>query len=212
MQTTASTEVIDFIVMVLIAGNLFAVLVGVLMMVAPGRLDAWTRLGNTWISTRKLLKPLEVSRDTDTAMLRYPRVLGAVLLAGAVLILIKGWMFIAGISVVDGSRMLARFFAPTKLAAGAWETLWLSMIVLIVLGALSALAVGFLSMFKVEILKKWSGVANRWVSTRRAMKPLDRPYYGLDRFIRSKPRVWGGIITAFALYTLVMLLWFARVG
>ncbi len=212
MQTTASTEVIDFIIMVLIAGNLFAVLIGVMMVVAPGRLDAWSRLGNTWISTRKLLKPLEVSRDTDTAMLRYPRVLGAVLLAGAVLILIKGWMFIAGISAVDGGRILARFFAPTKLAAGAWETLWVSMIVLIALGALSALAVGLLSLFKVEILKKWSDVANRWVSTQRALKPLDRPHYGLDRIIRGKPRIWGGIITAFALYTLVMLLWFVRAG
>jgi len=202
----------DFFILLLIVGNLFAVFVGAMLLVAPDRLASWSRFGDSWISTRKLLKPLEVPHETEGTMLRYPRVLGVLLLLSGLFILIKGGLFISGLSAADGGRLLARFFATTDLPSGAWETLWLSLLGLILLGALLAVAVGVLALFKLEALHQWARLSNRWISTRQALKPLDQPHEGFDHLIRARPRLWGALIMLFALYSCVVLIWLSRTG
>ena len=210
MPSSAANDAIRYLVFLLIAGNLFALAIGVLMLVAPLRMNAWFSVTGKPISLRKLTKPLDAMRDTDTAMLRYSRVLGAVLLAGAVFILVQGGQLVFQLSAAEGGRLLARFFGAAKGSNAAWETLWTSVSIFIVLGALLALAVGAVSLFRLETLKRCSEVANRWISMRRALKPLAVANFGLVRHVREKPQLWGGIITAVALYSLVLLIWFAR--
>ena len=209
MPSSAGNDVVRYLILLLIAGNLFALAVGVMMLLAPARLNAWFNVTDRLISMRRLTKPLDVMRDTDTTLFRYSRVLGAAMLAGAVFILIKGGLFFSHLDVVEGGRLLARFFA----AGGpnpAWEALWLALGVFIMFGALLALVVGGLMLFRLETLRRWSEAANRWFSTRRAFKPLAVTNLGLVQHVRAKPQLWGGIIAAAALYSLVMLVWFAR--
>ncbi len=196
-----------YLILLLILGNLFALGIGVLMLVAPRRLGGIFKITDRWISMRRLTKPLDVPRQTDLAMLRYPRLLGAIMLVSAALILIKGANFISGVSVTDGGKLLARLYSGTRLSSGAWETLWLSLIIVIILGAVLAVAVGLMSLFKIGKLKDWATIANRWVSTRQMMKPLDMPHNNLDKLVRTQPRLWGGVITALALYSAVVLWW-----
>ena len=92
-----------FLILFLIFGNLFAFFIGVLMIAAPQRLGYLFKISNRWISTRRMTKPLEKPRQADRAMLRYPRMLGAIMLASAALILIKGIIFISGVSAADGA-------------------------------------------------------------------------------------------------------------
>ena len=200
-----------YFVLFLIAGNIFAVVVGVLMMTVPHRLRSWFSTGKQrGISLRKLTKPLDVSHETDRALLKHPQWLGAAMLVGSALILIKATMFISGVSAVEGGRLLARLYMATKLPSGAWETLWLSLISLIMLGASLALVVGLLLMFDVKTLKRWSKTCNRWISLRQVMKPVDKPSYGLDKLVRDTPRIWGGVITLLALYVTFMLIGLVR--
>ena len=199
-----------YFILFLIVGNIFAVVVGVLMMTVPQRLRSWFSAGKHGISLRKLTKPLDTSHDTDHALLKHPQWLGAAMLAGSALILIKGTIFISGVSAVEGGRLLARLYLATKLPSGAWETLWLSMISLIMLGASLALVVGLLLMFDIKTLKRWSKTCNRWISLRQVMKPSDKPSYGLDKLVRDTPRIWGGVITLLALYVTFMLIGFMR--
>ena len=194
-----------YLVVLLIFGNIFALIIGALMLVAPPRLKALFKFSNRWISTRQMTKPLAKPRPTDRAMLRYPRVLGAILLASAALILIKGAIFITGISVVDGGRLLARLYGDTDISSSVRESLWISLIAFIVLGAMTAVVVGLMSLFKLGQLKHWAESVNRWVSTRRLTKPLDMPHYHLDRLVVAQPRLWGGVITALALFSAVVL-------
>jgi hypothetical protein len=197
-----------YLILFLIFGNLFAFFIGVLMIAAPQRLGHLFRISNRWISTRRMTKPLEKPRQADRAMLRYPRVLGAIMLASAALILIKGIIFISGVSTADGGRLLARLYSGVNLSAVAWEVIWVTLITIILLGAILAIAVGLMSLFKLGQLKHWAESANRWVSTRQLTKPLDMPHYHLDKMVSAKPQLWGGVITALALFSSLVLWWF----
>lgn len=207
MQITPDS-MLYYLVVLLIFGNVFALVIGVLMLAAPQQLSALFKFSNRWISTRKLTKSLEKPRPTEPSMLRYPRVLGAILLASAALILIKGTIFITGMSAADGGRLLARLYGDANISSSAWESLWLSLIAFIALGAVMAIAVGLMSLFKPGQLKHWGNSINRWVSTRQLTKPLDTPHYHLDKLVVAQPRAWGGVITVLALFSAVVLWWF----
>ena len=197
-----------YLILFLIFGNLFAFFIGVLMIAAPQRLGNLFRISNRWISTRRMTKPLEKPRQADRAMLRYPRVLGAIMLASAALILIKGIIFISGVNAADGGRLLARLYSGVNLSAVAWEVMWVTLITIILLGAILAIVVGLMSLFKLGKLKHWAESANRWVSTRQLTKPLDMPHYHLDKMVSAKPQLWGGVITALSLFSSLVLWWF----
>ena len=207
MQITPDS-MLYYLVMLLIVGNVFAFGIGVLMLAAPQQLGAVFKFSNRWISTRKLTKPLEKSHPTERVMLRYPRVLGAILLASAALILIKGATFVTGMSVAEGGRLLARLYDETNNSGGLWESLWISLIAFIVLGALTAVVVGLMSLFRPGQLRHWGKSTNRWVSTRKLTKPLDTPHYHLDKLVLARPRLWGGVITVLGLFSAVVLWWF----
>jgi hypothetical protein len=207
MQITPDS-MLYYLVMLLIVGNVFAFGIGVLMLAAPQQLRAVFKFSNRWISTRKLTKPLEKPRHTEHAMLRYPRVLGVTLLASAALILIKGAIFVTGMSVAEGGRLLARLYGNTGDSGGLWESLWISLIAFIMLGALTAVVVGLMSLFRPGQLQHWGKSINRWVSTRKLTKPLDTPHYHLDKLVLARPRLWGGMITVLALFSAVVLWWF----
>jgi len=197
-----------YLILFLIFGNLFALVIGVLMVAAPQRLGDLFKLSNRWISTRRMTKPLERPRQADRAMLRYPRVLGAIMLASAALILIKGMIFISGVSDADGGRLLARLYGGVVLSPVAWEIMWLTLITVILLGAILAIVVGLMSLFKLGKLKHWAESVNRWVSMRELTKPLDMPHYHLDKMVSAKPQLWGGVIAVLALFSSFVLWWF----
>jgi hypothetical protein len=207
MQITPDS-MLYYLVVLLIIGNVFAFGLGVLMLAAPRQLSAVFKFSNRWISTRKLTKPLERPRQTERAMLRYPRALGAILLASAALILIKGTIFVTGMSVADGGRLLARLYGDVDVSSGLWESLWISLIAFIMLGALTAVVVGLMALFRLDQLRRWAGSANRWISTRKMTKPLNTPHYHLDQLVVARPRLWGGVISVLALFSAVVLWWF----
>lgn len=194
-----------YLILLLILGNLFAFLIGVLMLVAPQRLGDIFKLTNRWISTRQMTRPLAMPRETDRTMLRYPRTLGAIMLASAALILIKGAIFVSGVSSADGGKLIAGLYSGIKLSSDMWEIIWISIITVILLGVVLAIVVGLMSLFQLGKLKHWAEAMNRWVSMREVSKPLEMPHYHLDNLVRAKPRLWGGVITALAFFTALVL-------
>lgn len=204
MQITPNS-MMYYMVVLLIIGNVFALIIGVMMLVAPKQLSALSRISNRWISTRKMTKSLEKPRSSERVLLRYPRVLGVILLASAALILIKGAIFVTGMSTADGGRLLSLLYPGANVSTGAWESLWVSLVAFILLGAVLAVVVGLMSLFKIGKLKHWAKYVNRWVSTRRATKPLDVPHYHLDKLVAARPRAWGSVITALAFFSVVVL-------
>ncbi len=209
MKTAISQQIAHLIAHLLIAGNIFALVVGLLMLALPHRLEALFKVSDRWVSTKRTFEPLDLMHDTDRHVLRYPRVLGSLLIIGSLFILLRGGLFAATMSAAEGGRLLARVFGG-KLPLPAWEVLWLSLVALLLLGALLALLLGILSFYRIETLKRWSAIANRWVATHHVFDPLDTPNYTLNKIVHEKSRLWGALIAACALLALVALFWYLR--
>jgi hypothetical protein len=206
-----TSEVMRVFAVVLIFGNLLALAAGVALLLAPRKVITWLGLRSTHpVSVRRVTKALEIPRNSEKVMLRYPRALGVALLAGGIYVLAKGYLFLSAVTAAEGARMLARLFPTAALSQPGWEVLWVLALVLIVIGAVLAILVGLLALLQVQTLKNLSGLTNRWISTRQAAKPASRPYYGIDRFVATHPQVLGGVISLLAIYTLVMIVWFGR--
>ena len=210
MKTAISMQVAHFIAQLLIAGNLFTLLIGVMMLVAPQRLASMFKVSDRWVSTKRTFEPLDMVHDTDNVALRYPRALGAILVLGAAFILIRGGIFAASLSAAEGGRLLAQVFGAGKIPPVVWEIYWVSLVAFVLLGALMALTVGTLSFYKKETLQRWSVFANRWVATHQVFDQLDKPHYGFNKLIHEKSRVWGACITAFSLCAIFLLIWYLR--
>jgi hypothetical protein len=197
-------------VLTLMAGNVFAAIVGLLMIIAPTRLASWSRVSDRWVSTRAATDTLDQMHNVDGQILSRPKLAGIIILAGAAFILIEGVFFVRRIGVDEGGRLLSEFLGGGALASGAWEALWLSLLVFLFLGALLALVVGALAVFRTDLLQQVSQQANRWVSTSGSVKALDAPHYRFDGLVRNRPRLWGTLIVLFAAYALVVLSFFSR--
>lgn len=210
MKTAISMQVAHLIAQLLIAGNLFTLVIGVVMLVAPHRLESMFKVSDRWVSTKRAFEPLDLVHDSDKVALRYPRLLGGMLVAGAAFILIRGGIFAASLSAADGGRLLGRVFGVGRIPPVVWEILWLNLVAIIMLGALLALAVGVLSFYRKETLQRWSAVANRWVSTHHVFDQLDKPHYGFNKIIHERSRIWGACITAFSLCAIFLLIWYLR--
>lgn len=205
------SEVTRLLVVVLVAGNVVALAAGLSLLLAPQRVAKWLEWSSDHpMSVRRLTKSLERPRDSEQTMLRYPRMLGGALLAGGIFVSVKWIFFLASLSVVDGGRMLMRLFPGNTWSAPTWESLWVTLLVLVLIGAVLAILVGGLALVRVQTLRRFSSFANRWISMRQAAKPVSRPYYGIDRLVAEHPQIWGGVITLLSIYTLAMILWFAR--
>lgn len=203
----------NFILTLLIIGNGFAVIVGIMLLLVPQRLIELARfMGNKWVSTRTFGKPLDAIHDTDTMLIRYSRTLGVALITGAAFILIQSGILVSQIGTTQGAKVLSSLFHKVNLPLALWESLWVTMLTVMFLGAILALLVGLLAMFRRDILEQISQLASRWVSMRRVLRPLEIPRYGLDNILQRHPRIWGGIITVLATYVLFVLWQYIRMG
>lgn len=211
MASIVNSGLGQWILYVLIIGNGIALIVGVLLLACPRCLRWFEPQNGNPLSLRTLFKPIDIMRNTDRWLLGSPKLIGAVTVVSALFILVKGSLFVAGISIADGGGVLERLFGTGQAWPPAvWQVLWQSLIIALGLGVLFALTAGLLALSRFDLLLRWSEIANRWVSPRRAVRPFAHPFYGPDGQVRARPRLWGAVISATALYSFVMLLWLVR--
>lgn len=209
METIASSGWGRWLLFLLIAGNGVAFIVGALLLMRPQRYLRWLEPDRgSPRSLRQLLKPLDMMRNADNLLLGRPKLIGAVLVVSALYILFRGGAFVAGIGTDGGGRMLERLFSTGQTwHPYVWQSLWQSLVLMLGLGVVLALAVGLLALNRFALLMRWSEMANRWVSSRRVARPFAHPFYGPDGQVRTRPRLWGVIISTTALYSASVLLW-----
>lgn len=209
MEVFAGSLLWQTLLILLIAGNTLALIVGVLLLACPERCLRWFEpAGKPPRSVRQMLRPLDVMRDVDRLLLGYPKLIGALIVAGASFVLVRGAIFVAGIGDVEGGRLLERIFSTGQpWPLDVWRMFWHSLVFALGLGAVFALLVGALALWRFQVLQCWSAVSNRWVSPRRAVRPLARPHYAPDWSLRARPRLWGVVISTAALYSASAPLW-----
>ncbi len=186
-------------VLFLMVGGLAGMAVGALLLWQPQSLQRLSQLLNRWISTRHLEQPLERSVNLDPWLYRYRRTGGVLILLGSCYIL---YFFTMGMNREDTLSGLAKHFNyPAYLVAGLLDALVLSAL----LGAVFAAFVALFLLLRPSMLREFEQGANRWVSLRRALKPVEIGRQGVDEYVFQHGRRVGILLLLGSLYTLVLL-------
>jgi hypothetical protein len=174
---------------VLVASLVGLALAACLLLVPDGTLARLRRL-NRWVSSRQVLKPLEVPRSLEREHVPGRRLWAGLVIAGgaAYVLIVLLWNF-------DAARLAAGAGARAALAALVIE--WLRWV--LVAGSLLVLAVGLMMALAPQALEAFEAWSNRWVSTRRALQGGDTMYMPLDSLVERFPRAAGVLLGAFSL-------------
>lgn len=74
----------------LVAGNVFVIVIGLIILIRPGLLKTFEAWCNRWISTRKVYKFLDIEHNgADSMLSRYPKALGALIILGSLYVLVN---------------------------------------------------------------------------------------------------------------------------
>lgn len=176
----------QFFVVVVLVFACAGFAVGVGLIVSSARTLRFFHAMNRWISMRGALKPMEIPRDTEPLSHGHRRSLGYALIAG-------GAFSAVGLAAgVDAAAVGASFAKGdmvriVAIAAGALK--WI-----LIVGSIAGVAVGLLLRFSPGALAILEKHANRWISSRRAMRGADDLYLTLDRLVETHPGPAGWIL------------------
>ncbi|HEX9193300.1 MAG TPA: hypothetical protein VF871_05980 [Burkholderiales bacterium] len=142
---------------------------------------------NQWVSTRAVLKSVEIPRETDQVAHRYRRWLGgAFILFGVVAIFGLIGMFDVGAVSVAIFKSLSRPFIAWIVQSLRW---------FLVIGSLLGLVVGAMLCFYPDALGAFERFANQWISSRQFLRHGDDMNLTLDRLVEAHPKPFGWVIT-----------------
>lgn len=189
----------------LMLGSVAGLLAGAMMIWRPEWLTRLSMHANSWVSTRQLARPLDQSVNLDNWFYRNSRWSGGALLAGAIYII---YMFTAHAGRADLLPSLAKM----HLVSPAFVEPLLDTLVLVFLaGALLALLVGLFLIFRPSMLRDLELSANRRISVRKSLKPLEMQHANLDQLVLKNIQLAGVLLLCGSLYTLVALaFWLGR--
>jgi hypothetical protein len=192
-------------VLFLMLGSLGGLAVGALLLWNPQRLRAISNILNRWVSTRHLNQALDRTVEIDRWFYRHRSASGGLILLASGYIL---YSFTFGLDRASAIMGLAgQFNLPAVLVGGLLDALVLSAL----LGALLAAFVSLFLLLRPSLLRDFELGANRWVSLRRGLKPVEVPRGGVDEYIFKYGRQAGILLILGSLYILVILLfWFGH--
>ena len=202
MESPFLTAIIqESVLILLIIGSIFALLLGLLFILSPKQANALSLRYSHWTSLRRPSKPLEVPHEADHYFYRYHRTMGLFILISASYILYR---FAFDYDQTATIRAMNHIFGHENtiewlLEAALWFILPISGLLLL-FGTTIAL--------KPSAMKGIETVANHWVSTRKALQPVDKQNKSLDKWVWLQPRLFGTLLILSASYILIILLIF----
>lgn len=173
-------------------------LYGLVLLLAPGMAWRISAALDRRFSGRRALRPLEVPRATEAAFYRHHRLTGALLVAG-----VTAFFLLYFLDYPRDTVMAALAADYGRALAGA--LLDATEAFFLVANALVGLF-GAVMFFRPSLLKPLEATANRWLSTRQAVKGMDQPHEPVDRFARRRPRLTGVLVLLGAIYIGISLL------
>lgn len=172
---------------VLLAGAALAVLLGILLLIDSARVLRWNASLSRWVSTRDAMRPLDAPHDIKRFVYRHHRILGVLVVAGAIYTLdVLTFGFQTG--------ALARIFrglANQNLLGMLLDTLRLFLIT----ANLLAVAAGITLAFRPSLLKGVEAWADRSYSTRSDGR-MDDMRFQPDQWVSAHPKLAGTLAAA----------------
>ena len=204
LQSIFLSVLLPTLIIFLFIGSLFAVAIGVGLVVRSQAMFGFIRLMNRWVSTREALKQVEIPRNIDNTLHHQRRLLGAVFLAGAVFSIA---VLVQTFDVNAVAALFGRDLSPAAVQMAIQALKWL----LLVCNAL-AILVGLALIAFPRVLEKIEARSNRWYSSRMATRDMDVVHLTIDKWVEAHPRAAGWIIIVLAVFVALNLglLIFAR--
>jgi hypothetical protein len=172
---------------VLLAGAALAVLLGILLLIDSPRVLRWNAVLSRWVSTREAMRPLDAPHDIKRFVYRHHRILGVLVVAGAIYTLdVLTFGFQTG--------ALARIFrglANQNLLGMLLDTLRLFLIT----ANLLAVVAGVTLAFRPSLLKGVEAWADRSYSTRSDGR-MDEMRFQPDQWVSAHPKIAGALAAA----------------
>ncbi|NIO40928.1 MAG: hypothetical protein GTO41_12560 [Burkholderiales bacterium] len=199
-----SEIVAELVVWVFIIAALAGVALGVGLNINSARTLQFLRATNRWISVRKKLKQIEISRDIDQAILRRRRWSGTVFaLGGAYTVLML--LFVVEFPYVVVA--LSKYARPVVVEILTESLRWL-----LLLGGLLAFGVGVVMLVSERALKSLQDKLNRSISIRRFSKAANEMHMTLDNLAEAYPRATGLVLALLSTLALLaaMVVWIER--
>jgi hypothetical protein len=181
----------------LLAGAVLGLVIGVLLLVNSERVIRWNASLNRWYSTRQAFHKLDEPIDVKRVVYRWHRLAGVLVFAGAVFTL-----DVLAFSYQTGALVRAfRGVGNPVILSIVFEALRIALIV----GNIAGLLAAVILCFRPSLLKGIETVGDRYYSGREAVKPMEVMHYQPDSFVQARPRLVGTLFTFGSLYILFAL-------
>lgn len=182
---------------VLLAGAVLGLVLGVLLLVDSARVMRWNATLNRWYSTRQAFSKLEEPIDVKRLVYRWHRVVGVLVFAGAIFTLdVLAFSYKTGALVqafrgVGNPHLLGIFFEALR--------------IFLIVGNVAGLLAAVILCFRPSLLKGIEAVGDRYYSGGETATRLEVMHYQPDNFVQSHPKLVGTLFTLGSLYILFAL-------
>jgi len=192
---------VQFLLVLFLVVAVSGLAVGIGLIASSLRIVGYFHMLNRWVSTRHVLRPVEVPVDTERATHRHHRWLAAGFVLGGVVAIFG---LFAGLDAnAVGAAFAAKRFAPV-VAIAVESAKWV-----LIVGSAFGVVVGMMLLFYPNAESTLERLANKWVSPRRVTRSWDDMHMNLDALVEAHPRPAGWIIActsaAAVIYAVVML-------
>jgi len=194
----------DFLLIFTALASIAGMLSGATLVLRPVLLADLNKMTNRWISTREVERSLERTINFDKWFYRHARIGSTLMLFGAC------WV-IAYFTVFFDKAHLAVLLSPANANALQDMDRFLNGFVALALaGGVFAAIVSLFLLFRPSLLREFEKEANRWISTRRALYPLDVRHDGVDQYVLRHYRLIGMLLLFSGLFLLGVLIFLWR--
>lgn len=173
-------------------------LYGLLLALLPGLSARVAATLNRAFSSRQALRPLEIPRASEPFFYRHHRVFGGLLLSGVVTFFF--------LYFVDFPRESAAAQLADRLSRPFAEALIDGLVGFLLLANALIGLLAVVVIWRPSVLKPLEQHANRWISTRRALRSAEAPREPVDAWAARHPRVAGVLIAVGSSYLVASVL------
>ncbi|HEX4797755.1 MAG TPA: hypothetical protein VFV04_00560 [Burkholderiales bacterium] len=177
---------VQFLIVSFLVVAVAGLAVGVGLIVSNLKTVQFFNVLNRWVSTRHVLKPIEVPRDTERITHRYHRWLAGGFVLGG---LISIFGLAAGVDASALSAALAERRVVPLVAIAVESTKWF-----LIVGSAFGVVVGGMLLLYPDAENTLERFANQWVSSRQITRGGDEMHMTLDRLVEAHPKPAGWII------------------
>ena len=177
---------VPFLIVSFLVVAIMGLAVGIGLIVSSQKTLQLFQVLNRWVSTRHVLKPVEVPHETEGVAHRYQRWLAGGFVLGG---LISIFGLAAGFDASAISKVVVEERFVPIVAIVVESAKWF-----LIVGSAFGVVVGAMLLFYPNAEMTLERYANRWVSSRQIARGGDDMHMTLDRLVEARPKPAGWII------------------